>query len=224
MARSIGAAVIVSACLLSCSYGTHVSKVQRNVPSRTLDTTFAHFEVAAKTDVARKFPKQIAKTCDRGLIAYFEIRDISRIAPQKLIPLRYVHSLQYDLNTFTQVIQLASLSPAQEEVLNYAVLNLELKATQAQKNPSRWAALIDTTVETVRNSKPVPNLQVWYCPRGWANVIPRWQRFADLSTPTTERLAPGMYMVAVTSPNVNSVPMRVGGDGKLTAHFVLEVP
>jgi hypothetical protein len=132
--------------------------------------------------------------------------------------------LQYDLNTFTHVVQLASLSASQEEMLSTAVLNIEIKASQAEANPSRWAELIDTTVETVRNAKPVPNLQVWYCPRGWATLTPRWQRFAALSTPTTERLAPGIYMVAPKSPNVNSVPMRVGGDGMPTAHFVLEVP
>jgi hypothetical protein len=224
MARSIRVAIVVSTWLLGCSHGTNVSKIQRNVPARTLDHTFADFEVVLKTNIVRKFPKHVANTCDRGFVAYYEIRGVAETAPQRLIPLRYVHSLQYDLNTFTHVVQLASLSPAQEAVLSYAVLNLELKASQAEKNPSRWADLIDTTVETVRNSKPVPNLQVWYCPRGWATLMPRWQRFAALSTPTTERLAPGMYMVAAQSPNINSVPMRVGGDGRLTAHFVLEVP
>ncbi|MEA2327673.1 MAG: hypothetical protein QOE68_2632, partial [Thermoanaerobaculia bacterium] len=58
MARSVSVAIMLSTLLLGCGSVIHVSKVQRNVPTRTLDRTFANFELVFKTNDVRKFPKK----------------------------------------------------------------------------------------------------------------------------------------------------------------------
>jgi hypothetical protein len=219
--RHLSLAIIACAWLAGC---VSVPEVKREVPASTLDVTFAEFDKVIETADSLVFSDYVANVCDRGFTAYFTIRAVATKSPAQPIPMRYVHSLKYDLYTLGQVAKSDNLTPAQEDVITYAVLNLETKAAQAVASPSRWADLVDTTVETVRDDKPVANLQVWYCPRGWASVAPRWQRFAALSTPTTEKLPPGIYLVAAKSPNVNPVPMRVGGNGEGSVRFVLQVP
>jgi len=168
---------------------------------------------------------RIAAAFRRGKVAVSTLRSVAANSSMRSIPLRYARSLQYDMDTVQQVIVQKAPAPSQEEAIFFAVESLELKALYAVANKSSWANLIEVTVETRSPAgKPVPNLQIWYCPRGWAESLPHWQTFSFLSTPTTELLAPGMYLIAVGGPNNNPLPMRVGGNGRRASHYDFPVP
>jgi hypothetical protein len=221
MRRAILASVICG-LLLSCA--TSFPDEKQQVPKSSLDITFKSFDRAIPLLESKALSPSFKSTCYRGFTAYYTIKNVASHSQAQFVSARYVYSLNCDLNTISQVTDLSYTTPAEEDMVSYAVLNLETKAAQAVARPQRWAELVETTVETVHEGRPIGNLQVWYCPRGWANMYPRWQRFAALSTPTTERLAPGIYLIAAKSPNLMSVPMRVGGDGASRTHFVLQIP
>jgi hypothetical protein len=211
-------------CGLVLRCATSLPDDHQQVPKSTLDITFKRFDRAIPVLESKPLSASLKSTCYRGFTAYFTIKNVASHYQVERVSARYVYSLNCDLSTISQVTDLSYTTPAQEEMVSYAVLNLEAKAAQAVARPEKWAELVETTVETVHEGRPIWNLQVWYCPRGWATIYPRWQRFAALSTPTTERLAPGIYLIAAKSPNLMAVPMRVGGDGASRIHFVLQVP
>lgn len=215
-------ASVICGLFLSCS--SSLPDENQQVPKSSLDTTFKSFDRSISLLESKALSPSFKSTCYRGFTAYYTIKNVASHSPAQYVSARYVYSLNCDLNTISQVTNLNYRTPAQEEMVSFSVQNLEAKAAQAVARPDKWAELVETTVETVHEGRPVWNLQVWYCPRGWANVYPRWQRFALLSTPTTEKLAPGIYLVAAKSPNVLPVPMRVGGDGSPRTHFVLQIP
>jgi len=221
--RHAPVATLVALFVLRCT-PFQPPEAERTVPVNTIFVGFAEFDNTAAAIQARSLPVTLKQTCDRGISAYYTIRTIAKQSPQKAIPIRYVDSLQYDLHTLGRAASLRFITPAQEEMISYAALNIVTKAAQATAAPNKWADLIDVTVETVRGATPVPNLQIWYVPIAWWNVPDRWQRFPLPSTPTTEKLAPGNYLVAAKLANVNPVPMRVGGDGSSKLRFVLQVP
>ena len=213
--------------LIGCGTGAFhgVPEERRAVSMRYVNASFTRFERVADANPQATRKPRIAAAFRRGRVAVSTLRRVAADSSMRSIPLRYARSLQYDMDTIQQVIVQKAPKPSQEEAIFFAADSLELKAAYAETNKSSWATLIEVTVETRSPSgKPVPNLQIWYCPRGWAESLPHWQTFSFLSTPTTELLAPGMYLIAVGGPNNNPLPMRVGGDGRRASHYDFPVP
>jgi hypothetical protein len=130
----------------------------------------------------------------------------------KPVPRGYVDGLQADADLLRTAQQTRPLTPPKEKQVLETADDVRLKAQQCQQSKAGWAELVLVSVKTVdRTQQPATGREVWYCPRGWADLESKWQKFPTLSSPTQERIAPGMYMFRIgTGP---SEPRRVGGDG-----------
>lgn len=130
----------------------------------------------------------------------------------KPVPRGYVDGLQADADLLRAARQSKSLTPPKEKQVLETADDVRLKAQQCRQSKAGWAELVLVSVKTVdRAQQTAAGREVWYCPRGWADLESKWQKFPTLSSPAQERIAPGMYMFRIgTGP---SEPRRVGGDG-----------
>jgi hypothetical protein len=215
-----------AACLLiatSCTTIHTLPASRRTVSVRYVNASFARFERQAVNITFRRTPP-VEAAYQRSVTAVATLRVIANRSRMRRITVRYARSLDYDLRTVEEKAVRVTPTPAELEALSNAVISLETKAGYAIANEDTWADLIEVTVETMRGKEPISGLEVWYCSRGWAESKPHWYRFSALSTPTTERLPPGIYLVAAGAPNIDAVPMRVGLNGQRKIYFVLHVP
>jgi hypothetical protein len=129
------------------------------------------------------------------------------------IPKTYVESLQLDADILGGLPSRKLADNEMNAALRDVAEDLETKAEHCRLSPKGWASVISVSVNTFRQGAPVAGLEVWYVPKGWADVPERWMRCAKLSSPAKAgQLPPGNYMLRVaTGP---PVPVRIGGSGK----------
>ena len=141
-------------------------------------------------------------------------------ATNRPVPLRYVESLQADTDVLRGARASAPLPPPREKQVLETFDDVRLKAAQCRQSQGAWAGLVTVQVRTVDAAqRPATGKEVWYCPRGWADVDAKWLKFPTLSTPTDERLPPGVYMFRVGRGEPEA--RRIGGDGQPTASIEL---
>ena len=84
---------------------------------------------------------------------------------------------------------------------------------------------VKVTVRTVRGTKEESGHLVWFVPRGWSEVQQHYRRFDKLSSPTSDTLAPGNYIMwtgQVADPSRQ--PIVVGGHGRGRQSIDLPLP
>lgn len=171
-------------------------------------------------------PAHIRSHYAEAFLAVSMLERESHIEAQR-VTRRYADSLENELRVVERVARQPVPTPHDEQMLSGAVRSLKVKARHAAASQTDWAELVQMTVNTKKkNGESVQHLEVWYCPSGWADDFPHWKRFNNLSTPTTEALAPGDYVVCAGRPDtvLQRTPMTVGGDGQPRDSFDLIVP
>ena len=139
------------------------------------------------------------------------------------IPKSYVDSLQLDADTLGSLPAKRLSDPDLNLILQDVADDLEVKAAHCKASPKGWASVITVSVNTVKQGSPVAGMEVWYVPKGWADVPDRWIRCSKLSSPAPAgQLPPGKYMLRVASGP--PVPVKVGGNGKDEQSVDLLVP
>jgi len=129
------------------------------------------------------------------------------------IPKTYVESLQLDADTLGGLVARKLNAADAIAILQDVADDLEIKAAHCKASPKGWASVISVNVNTIKQGNAIAGLEVWYVPKGWADVPDRWMRCAKLSSPAVaEQLPPGNYMVRVASGR--PVPVKIGGNGK----------
>jgi hypothetical protein len=146
---------------------------------------------------------------------------------QTPIPRAYLESLELDSEQLSRAAQASKNEKVSREQLNAMLKDvaedLAIKASHCKSSSTGWASLITVEIRTLKDQRPVAGLQVWYVPKGWADMPDRWTRCSKLSTPTSAgSLPPGLYMMRVEKGD--PVPIRVGGDGKDTQSVELLAP
>ena len=139
------------------------------------------------------------------------------------IPNTYVDSLQLDADTLASLPAKKLSDQDLNAILQDVADDLEVKAAHCKASPKGWASVITVNVNTIRQGNPVAGMEVWYVPKGWADVPDRWTRCSKLSSPAVAgQLPPGKYMLRVA--NGQPVPVKVGGNGKDEQSVDLLVP
>ena len=128
------------------------------------------------------------------------------------VPLAYVESIKLDSALLGKLPDLKNNQPQANAILRNTAEDLAVKAEHCRLSPNGWASLISVKVNTLKGGKVVSGLEVWYVPRGWADVPEMWVRCASLSSPATVDLPPGVYMLRVS--DAQPITTKIGGDGK----------
>jgi len=139
------------------------------------------------------------------------------------IPKSYVDSLQLDADTLASLPARKLSDQDLNAILQDVADDLQVKAAHCKASPKGWASVITVNINTVRQGNPVAGMEVWYVPKGWADVPDRWTRCSKLSNPAVAgALPPGKYMLRVASGQ--PVPVKIGGNGKDEQSVDLLVP
>ncbi len=139
------------------------------------------------------------------------------------VPKTYIDSLQLDADTLGTLPARKLSDQDTNAILQDVADDLEVKAAHCKASPKGWASVITVSVNTVKQGNPVAGMEVWYVPKGWADVPDRWTRCSKLSSPAVAgQLPPGKYMLRVASGQ--PVPVKVGGNGKDEQSVDLLVP
>jgi hypothetical protein len=88
--------------------------------------------------------------------------------------------------------------------------------------------LVETTVRTVHQGKPVMNLAIYCNPYRWKDEARPMRTFPDFSSPTTASIMPGYYRcfasAGVPAKRIAGRDIEIGLDGKDKVTFDIEVP
>lgn len=196
------------------------SALAQGVPWPNLAITFAGFSsvkwerLAAEPALAAAVPRA------RTAIRFLEDKWMSD-SKRSDVPHGYVDSLRADSDVLRAASEKQQLNASDVALVQDAIVDLEIKEAHCKAPNIEWAELVQQTVSTLKSGKPASGYEVWYAPRGWAGNANYWQRFSKLSTPTSQALAPGVYMIRAKAGK--EVPMRVGGTGEKTGKFDLAV-
>ncbi len=139
------------------------------------------------------------------------------------VPKSYVESLQLDADTLGGLTGRRLSDQNTNAILRDVADDLEIKVAHCKASLKGWASVISVNINTLKQGNPIAGLEVWYVPKGWADVPERWMRCPKLSSPATAgQLPPGKYMVRVAG--APAVPVTVGGSGKDEQSIDLLVP
>jgi len=86
--------------------------------------------------------------------------------------------------------------------------------------------LIEVTVRAKQAGREVSDYEVWYVAKGWANVPDAFNRFDNLSSPSTKSLAPGNYFLWLRKgeEKTERQPFKFGDDRQYNRNIDLVVP
>ena len=137
-------------------------------------------------------------------------------------PATYFESLEQNVSLLKSV--LADEIPEKEifPLLEIVELDLRIKASQCKLSNKGWNALIVVSVNARKGNDKVDGLEVWFVAKGWAKTESKWKRFAKVTCGTSEKLAPGIYMMWLKGSV--PVPIEIGGSGLDAKEVDLMVP
>jgi hypothetical protein len=139
------------------------------------------------------------------------------------VPKSYLESLQLDADILKNLPARKLSDHNANAILRDVADDLAIKAAHCKASIKGWASVIAISINTLKQGNPVTGLEVWYVPKGWADVPERWMRCSKLSSPALAGLLPpGNYMLRIAAGE--PVPVRVGGDGKDMQSIDLLVP
>jgi len=137
-------------------------------------------------------------------------------------PATYLESLKQDVSLLKSVLD--NQVPEQEvsPLLQIVSQDLGIKAKHCELSPKGWDALVVVSVNARKGNEKIDGLEVWFVPRGWVKVESKWKRFPKVTCGSSEKLAPGVYMMWLKG--LAPVPVDIGGSGSDTKEVDLVVP
>jgi hypothetical protein len=141
-------------------------------------------------------------------------------------PAAYRASLDRQVKTLTRVLADADLA-RRAAVLEALADDLETKLEHCTKSGGRLGGSITVRVRTVGAGREVGNWQVFYLPKVLEAAGGTADRFPQLSSPTSEVLVPGRYVVWPQDPETRRVGAKVVvkvGEGRSNLVLDLFVP
>jgi hypothetical protein len=148
------------------------------------------------------------------------LEEIVRSQPNVRIPQEYTASLQLDAQLLANLTGLLTPDSASRSSV-YAgladvALDIDIKVTYARSALTAGLRLVQVVVHTTRVDKEVGGYQVWYVPKGWADVKDQAKPFDRLSSPTYMDLPPGNYLIWTLKGETKSTrqPISLGDDGR----------
>jgi hypothetical protein len=138
------------------------------------------------------------------------------------IPEAYIDQLKEDQELLNRASNPDIPEAQKTSILRAVAEDLSIKSAHSKASPNRWATLVHVEVNTIKNGSIVSSHEIWFVPKGWADLANRWVRCGNLSSPAKADLPPGAYMMR--ADNGAMVPLRIGGDGKDQATIELQVP
>jgi hypothetical protein len=157
------------------------------------------------------------------------IKDLERVSKANPVTARhpaYREALEMDAKLLQSLLN-EEKSEVIVSKLSEVRSSLVLKVRFATSSKGSSLRLIQLIVKTMQGQREVGEYEVWYVPRGWADVADKYRRFDDLSSPAIKDLPAGNYLIwlQVTSKIVTErVPVTLGEDGKSKRRVTLSVP
>lgn len=133
--------------------------------------------------------------------------------PGSSSPAAYHNALTADGDILLGLAQKPFSDPDFSPTLEAVVQDLKVKADHCRLSPKGWDGLVTVVVNTKNGTNVVHGFEVWFVCKGWAKDQSKWKRFSKVSSPTSETLAPGVYLMRLRADG-DAVPVEVGGDGK----------
>jgi hypothetical protein len=159
---------------------------------------------------------------------------LRQISTDREIPSVYLDALTSDARELKDVADAVSVNKAlgtEEKMrLNQSVedvhSDLYAKTSYAEKNPSDPFGFVTVKVTTRdKDGNEVSNCEVWCCLKGYVKYKDRYERFNQLSSPTSHPLHPGNYVMWARQGSVDGpqIPATdVGSDGQ--REFSIDLP
>lgn len=131
---------------------------------------------------------------------------------KRALPQSYIDQLKGDQELLNVVSSADTPDALKTRILQDVADDLDVKSAHWKASAANWATLVHVSVNTLKDGKVVGNHEVWYVPRGWADVDSQWIRCSKLSSPAEADLPPGVYMLRID--DAAGSPFKIGGDGK----------
>jgi hypothetical protein len=155
-----------------------------------------------------------------------ELERLLQVDLKSTPPPAFVEALEMDANLLEIISKKREVERALA-LLREVRSSIELKVKFAKSSKGNALRLIQLLVRTVHGQSEVSNYEVWYVPRGWADVPDKFRRFDDLSSPAIKDMPAGNYIiwVQVTGKIVTErTPITLGDDGSSKRKITLSVP
>lgn len=206
---------------------TSLSLAEGAIPTQQHpESIFSSMRASVTTLLNRKSLNSSAKE-ELEVIA-IAIKELERVLKVDSVSVRhpaYQEALEMDAKLLESVIQEEKLETVLSK-LREVRSSLGLKVRFAKSSKGSSFRLIQLLVKTVQGQLEVNDYEVWYVPRGWADVSDKYRRFDDLSSPAIKDLPAGNYLIwlQITSKVVTErVPITLGEDGKSKRRVTLSI-
>jgi hypothetical protein len=92
--------------------------------------------------------------------------------------------------------------------------DVAIKTAQLKDTRDKAPQLVQVTVRAKQEGREINDYEVWYVAKGWASVADAFNRFDNLSSPSTKFLAPGNYFLWLRKGKeaTERQPFKIGGD------------
>jgi len=173
-----------------------------------------------------KLKEKLGKTNQQSLEAMEKHSDFLsyrwRSSDGGATPATYFESLKQNVSLLKSVLDNQVPEKEVSPLLQIVEQDLGIKAKHCELSAKGWNALIVVSVNARKGNEQVDGLEVWFVPKGWAKVESKWKRFGKVTCGTSEKLAPGVYMMWLKG--LTPVPIDIGGNGSDTKEVDLVVP
>lgn len=147
------------------------------------------------------------------------LAEIARSQGNTKIPAQYDASLRSNarlLESLTRYNSSATEKQKLYKVLGDVALDLQIKVIYSRSALGSAFRLVQIVVHTKEQDKEIGGYQVWYVPKGWADIKDQAKPFDRLSSPTYMELPPGNYVMWTHKAGNNSKfqPVSLGDDGR----------
>lgn len=146
--------------------------------------------------------------------------EIARAQPNMRMSAEYTASLSSDARLLESITIFKTHSAKERDrfykVLDEVSSDLRIKVSYSRSALGSPFRLVQVLVHTRTQDKEVGGYQVWYVPKGWADVRDEAKPFDRLSSPTYMDLPPGNYLMWTHKRGRNSKrqPVSLGDDGR----------
>lgn len=152
------------------------------------------------------------------------------LAVTKQMPKAYFETLASEANVYDRIIGQGKIGTMETKLLFSISLDLEAKEAYARKNPNEpfKSVIVAATTKDSSNSE-VKGYEVWYVGAGNCDNTRRYLRYHANSSPTSQPLSPGYWLMWTQSPeNPQSrgavKPVYIGLDGENRLSVDLPIP
>jgi hypothetical protein len=169
-------------------------------------------------------------TISKSLLVLKESSGNSKTDKNAGVPMKYRKSLDFNLTTLQRISDSKSkLSPEKKlELAKSVIADFAIKEAFATKNPDTPFADVNFIARTPGAVNMVSGFEIWYVSKGLEDDASSHQRFDRLSSPTTQAIPPGGYMMwsydSTKKVSGDKRPIDVGADGKTDKTIDLPIP